>query len=954
MRDKPIVDIAFVFGPFRLVPSQQILLNGDRPVKLGGRALDILHLLVRRAGEEISKDDLIAFAWPKVHVDEHNLKVHISSLRRALGDTLQQATYLATVVGHGYQFVAQVHTERIGIADLPDGEDVEWSLPDASALIGRQRDVEGVARALDFARLVTLVGPGGVGKTSLAIAVAHARREAFPDGIHFADLAATNDPALVPHILAKCLGIRGHGTDVTSIVADYLQDRRVLLIMDNCEHLLHGVATVALRLIEANTDSRFLVTSRAPLGVIGENTQRVEPLAFPRRTDVRSASEVLAYSAVALFVLRALETAEYQVADGEAPVIAQLCEALDGLPLAIEIVAAKLDQFTLAELLESVSCRLREIQNQDNAAHSRHLTLWATLDWSYQLLSRDEATIFRLLSVFAGSFEWTDVAGVARVAEYDPHQTTIALGGLVSKSLLSAEISGEELRYRFLETTRHYAAERLLQDRMAQSAQRQHAHIILARFAKSEAEWASVDDRIWRARYDAWIADLRKALDWCFSGGGDASLGVHLALSGIRLWNEQSSIFEQLFQVERALKHCVSLTDAPRRMAMLASSRAWCMAFGGQLHAATDDAWISALHFAELSNDPVQRLSVMCGMALFLVATGRNEQAISLLDDVIRIATQAGDRASLFDGERLRAMAEVRRGNLLVGQPKLAQLAEDLSRGMPQSKLVRYQVQSYVSIHGMLALSTWLTGQPKRALGMAEAMVLETSQNGHLMGQSRALALCALPLALWSGHLDEFERYSRILGNNLDRGHIALWSGLHRFYAAVTLHARGDLSAVDEMRVAVDDLVRDRFLERAPMYLGVVAEALFERGRSAEAEETVESALTLQRATKENWNRPELLRVKAQITGVLGQRNRSEATLKRAREDAIAIGARTLELRIVNDMAQQAISGGDNETAVRLLVPLYEAFQERDCIADLKNSARLLSEAGASWNSVPK
>jgi hypothetical protein len=236
---------------------------------------------------------------------------------------------------------------------------------------------------------------------------------------------------------------------------------------------------------------------------------------------------------------------------------------------------------------------------------------------------------------------------------------------------------------------------------------------------------------------------------------------------------------------------------------------------------------------------------------------------------------------------------------------------------------------------------------------MVEEMVLRTGQSGQLIGQSIVIVFVAMPLAFLSGHIDVLDRYAIILRGNLDRENIASFQPIHSFYSSVSRHLRGDRAAIDDMRSVIERDVRDRFMMRAPMHLGVLAEALLAAGKSDDADEALEWALALQRETKENWCLPELLRVKARIMVALGDRDSARAMLATARESALTMGARTLELRIVNDMVQIAITEGNHDAVADLLAPLYASFEDGEATEDLRRSARLLTAAGANRAPMP-
>ncbi|TCT04779.1 putative ATPase [Aquabacter spiritensis] len=469
----------YVFGPYRLAPNRQLLSRNGLPVRLGGRALDILIRLVQRAGEIISKNELIAFVWPNTFVHEDNLKVNVSALRRALGAGAASA-YIATIAGRGYRFVAPVTIEPTEHASSSwPASAYAQTLPKAPLTIGRDGDISRIAGRLAGARCVTIVGSGGIGKTSVAIAVGHRVRN-YSDGVLFVDLSTVGDPQNAPAAIAAALDAEQNSFRE---IIDCLKGRNVLLIFDGCEHLLPTMTTIADHLLDALPMLSLLATSREPLRARSELVHRLPTLETPWTKPDITAREALDFGAVQLFIARAQEHGFYVLDDRDAPLVSSICRRLDGIPLAINLAASKVRVFGIPTLAAMLGQRFLLI-NGERTAPMRQQTLFSTLDWSYRLLSDAEAALFRILAVFAGVFHLQDAVVMAEIAELDASQTIDALERLTQRSIVCAEYRGGALNYRLLETTREYATKQLADVGEQDRAVKHHARHILSPFKR--------------------------------------------------------------------------------------------------------------------------------------------------------------------------------------------------------------------------------------------------------------------------------------------------------------------------------------------------------------------------------------------------------------------------------------------------------------------------------------
>src|SRR5438552_1113366 len=484
------------FGRFKVVRHRRELLADGRPVELGGRAFDTLIALIDARGTVLDKDQLMSLVWPGRVVEENNLPAQIAVLRKVFG---ADRHLIRTVAGRGYQFTGEIDTAA---AAAPSPPTRMTNLPEAiSELIGREAELEEVAALVSEHRLVSLVGAGGIGKTRLSLDVARHLLPRFPDGVFVAELGPVSSPELVPATVASALGLtRIAGTASREGVAGAVGTKKLLLVIDNCEHVIAAATGMAEALLRASPGVALLATSREPLRVSGEHVYRVPSLDVPAE-DNQDMEDVFRYGAVRLFVSRAHAAEPRYVAEG--PVLAAtaaICRRLDGIPLAIELAATRIVAFGVEGVAARLDDRFRLLTGGSRTL-LRHQTMRATLDWSHELLSESERVVLRRLGVFVGAFTLDAASAVAASVDVTASEAVDSVASLVDKSLLSANVAGTIVRYRLLETTPAYAPEHLIESAELDRVARRHAEYYRDLFQRAEAAFETRPTAEWLAAY---------------------------------------------------------------------------------------------------------------------------------------------------------------------------------------------------------------------------------------------------------------------------------------------------------------------------------------------------------------------------------------------------------------------------------------------------------------------
>jgi predicted ATPase/DNA-binding winged helix-turn-helix (wHTH) protein len=939
------------FGPFHLVSSERLLTREGAAVELGSRALDILIALISRPNELVSKKELISRVWPDVVVEENSLRFHLASLRKALGDGKDGARYIATLSGRGYCFVASVSRPS---SRRDDAAVVATVFPHAnlpsrlSRMVGRDDDVLRLSAQLNASRFVTIVGAGGVGKTTVAVAVGHHLIESFAGAVLFVDLGMLGDPDLVTTAVASMLGLSVQSNDATPNIIAYLRNKRMLLILDTCEHLVEAVATLAASVIDAAPQVHVLATSREALRVEGEHIYRLDALACPPDDPGVTAAVVQTFPATQLFVERAVASgAHLDVSDAEAPIVASICRKLDGVALAIELAARRVESYGLKQTAALLDQRLTLLWLGSRTAPPRQKTLQATLDWSFGLLTGLERVVLRRLAAFVGHFTLDAALEVVTSATLDRSTVLGAMDSLIAKSIVATRPVGAMVRYRLLDATRAYVLEIKIDDAEAADLAVRHAAYYRRWSEQNGIEWSSLATGEERIPYFAAVNNVRAALEWCFGANGNTDIGVGLAAAAAPVFLAMSLLAECHRWSERAI---FALDAAARggldEMRLQAALGVSLMFMRGGRDAARV-ALERSLVIAEERGDALDQMRLLAPLNMFHLRAGDFATALQYAKRGFRAIGTVEDSVAVPVAHHLLGISLHLCGDLAGAR---VELEEALDRG-PRSQRTSAAYlgfESKILANAILARNLWLQGHPDEAIEWARKAVEEARALDHSLTLAIA-SIWAISVFLWTGELQGAVAYIDLLISSAESHSLAPYLLVARGFKSEVAIRQGDAKrGVEGLRDSLRRLHATPYeLLTTELNLSL-AWGLSAIGQLGEAISLIDESVA---QVETNGNRlyiPELLRVKGAILLLQPEpnRNSAEACFQQALELSRHQGARAWELRTAIDLAKLWAGRGETDGARALLRPVFEHFVEGRDTADLKAAERLLATLG--------
>ena len=929
------------------------LRSAGAAVPLGSRAFEIVEILVRSASELVTKDNLMDQVWPGAIVGEGTLHVHISAVRKALG---RDRHLLKTTQGRGYRLLGDWTVQQQGPTDsplTPKTRGLSAHLPSTNfpapvtPIIGRSEALQRVRDLVSAYRVVTLTGPGGIGKTTLALEATRDLLGDFEDGAWLVELASLLDPDLTPTAVARVMELKLGGERATAeSLARAIGEKHLLILLDNCEHLIDAVANLVEAVVRLCPRATVLATSREVMRVQGESVYRVPALDVPAAGQ-HSPDHILSRSAVELFITRAKALdAIFSPRVDDLPSIAEICRRLDGLPLAIEFAAAGAAFLGTQEVAAGLRDRFALLTSGPRGSLNRHRTLRAALDWSYDLLPEPEQLLLRHLAVFPAGFTIDAAAAVVTDAITGPTEVTRGVASLVAKSLVALDKADAVARWYLLETIRAYALEKLVKHNEFEKAVARHAVYFRELFARPESESSGrFQDEDWMRRVRE-IDNVRAALDWSFSARGDSAVGIDLTVAYAPVWLNLSLTGEYRDRCERALR-VLEGSPAPDVRA-----RMWLQidfgislfdTMGGAQQAR--DLLTRALEVAESLGDLDGQARVLSSLVtnyIFQAEQGKGREAAERLGQVAR---QIGDLAVIRMADRLMGIALVMLGRPREGQPFLERVLEAPRPTEDQRRQSWYPQEHPASARAFLARALWLQGFIDRAYLEAQTSLDELHPTDHQLLQCRVLYFGMCRIAPSTGNFAAAEQSICRLIDAATELNAPFWQTAGRFLAGKLMVERGQFAeGVATLRDAFEACRQTGWRMSYPEFKGALATGLAALGNLGDALDAVNDGLAGASQSEDGRDLyvADVLRIKGEVLLQHDAVTAAEEYFREALGVAREQQALLWEIRAAVSLTRMLVTQGRDEQARQLLAPVYDRFTEGFETPDLRAAKGLL------------
>jgi predicted ATPase/DNA-binding winged helix-turn-helix (wHTH) protein len=885
-------DVSFAFDGRIFYPATRILVSGRKEIRLGSRAASILLAFLRRPGEVLSRNELVAAAWPSTFVEDGNLRVHINALRRALDADTDNRKLIDNVVGQGYRFTANVEAVEAfstAVHIQPSDTPNESGLPlPLARIMGRSQDIEEILHLIGRQRLVSIVGAGGTGKTTVALAAAHRIRSASGGSACFVDLATIADPALVPHVVAASLNVSLEIESPIESLVRFLRPTSLLIVLDNCEHVIDAAAGLSEAILGGAPDVRIVATSHEPLSAHSEWLFRLQPLGFPADGDDLNIAEAMRYPSIELFVDRAKSSNQtWSLQEQDVPAICEICRRLDGIPLAIEIAASRTEAFGVTELAARLEDRLKVFSVGRRTAVQRHQTIRKMLDWSHEILTSTEQVLLRRLSIFAGTFSLEAASLVAGDEYLNPFVVTEGIASLVRKSLLHTTSLGGVVTYRLLESTRLYALEKLNDAEECFRVRRLHVDYVTDVLRRAEREWKDTRRREWLERYEPLLGDARQALAWSFSAEGDREAGVVLSWLVTPLGLQMGLVDEFRERVETAIRHARELSP-PRLIEEMRLNLVYGILNQNQIQPVNFNiaGLVRADHLANRIGDDRYRIEPQIVCAAFNMGMGNYAVALAHAEHAMELSERVGDDLAILGARRILSQVTHFNGQHI----RASEIAKSVLQHPAVNIPVAYgsvHVDRRVSMRIVLARTLWLEGYADRALAVVDDAIELSSEDGPL-ALCQALSLAACPILLWRGYDEQAREKTEMLLDAASRYTLGHWHSWGKLFENVLRQRRDEGVSTSRTPIKTQGNLQK--------------ETLATLTSNAMEPMSIES----DRMTERSWCTPELLRVEAEKIVVSDPDNivAAQKLLLRAVDLARQQNALAWELRAATSLAR--------------------------------------------------